>query len=339
MRPHQYIERKTGNVCTEDLYGDRIINHIYSTVRESAPILFRALTSRRMSDFLSYLNYDSQICARLTGATDFMNRTGIDLSECVEDWGSFQTLRDVFERKIRYWETRPMPDDNSSIVSPADAKLIVGSFMEASQLFIKNKFFSLLELLGGRFHWSRSFEDGDFAIFRLTPEKYHYNHLPVSGIVVDHYEIEGSYHSCNPGAVITVAQPNSKNKRIVTIMDTDIDGGTLVGLVAMVEVVALMIGDIVQCYSESYYEEPREIRKGMFLAKGQPKSLYRPGSSTDILIFQKDRIKFSDDIITNLNHPRAISRCSLGLGRAVVETEVSIREEIGQGCVNNNLAG
>lgn len=339
MMPHQYVERKTGSVCTEDLYGDRIVNFIYSTVRESAPNLFSALTSRRMSSLLGYLNYDSQVCARLTGASDFINKMGIDLSECVEERSSFRTLRDVFERKIRYWEARPMPDDNSSIVSPADSKVIVGSFMEDSQLFIKNKFFSLLELLGGRFHWSKSFEDGNFAIFRLTPEKYHYNHLPVSGIVVDQYEIEGSYHSCNPGAVITIAQPNSKNKRIVTVIDTDIDGGTRAGLVAMVEVVALMIGDIVQCYSESHYEEPREISKGMFLAKGQPKSLYRPGSSTDILIFQKDRVVFSNDIIANLNHPFARSRCSLGLGRPLVETEVRIREEIGQACLNINLAG
>ena len=31
--------------------------------------------------------------------------------------------------------------------------------------------------------------------------------------------------------------------------DTDIPGGSHVGFVAMIEVVALMIGDIVQCYS------------------------------------------------------------------------------------------
>jgi phosphatidylserine decarboxylase len=33
----------------------------------------------------------------------------------------------------------------------------------------------------------------------------------------------------------------------------------------MVEVVASMIGDIVQCYSERGYDNPREVAPGMFL--------------------------------------------------------------------------
>jgi phosphatidylserine decarboxylase len=44
-----------------------------------------------------------------------------------------------------------------------------------------------------------------------------------------------------------MVRPYSKNKRVVTIIDTDVEGGTGIGLVAMIEVVALMIGDIVQC--------------------------------------------------------------------------------------------
>ena len=63
------------------------------------------------------------------------------------------------------------------------------------------------------------------------------------------------------------------------MIDTDTDGGTGIGLVAMIEVVALMIGDIVQCYSETQYLDPRTVQRGMLLRKGCPKSLYQPGSS------------------------------------------------------------
>ena len=94
--------------------------------------------------------------------------------------------------------------------------------------------------------WLRAFRKADFAILRLTPDKYHYNHTPVAGRVVKIYPISGEYHSCNPAAVVTVVTPYSKNKRVVTIIDTDVPGGTGVGLVAMIEIVALMIGDIVQ---------------------------------------------------------------------------------------------
>ena len=102
--------------------------------------------------------------------------------------------------------------------------------------------------------------------------------------VRDIYALDGACHSCNPGAVVRQVTPFSKNRRVVTIIDSDVAGGTGVGLVAMIEVVALMIGDIVQCYSARRYEAPRPVvRRGCSSKRGQPKSLYRPGSSVDLV--------------------------------------------------------
>ena len=225
-----------------------------------------------------------------------------------------------------------MPEDPRAVVSPAHARVLVGSLSDTKLLFIKEKFFEFEQLLGrNRPRWLKTFACGDFAIFRLTPDKYHYNHTPVAGKVVDFYEIPGSYHSCNPGAVVTVVTPYSMNKRVITIFDTDIPGGSHVGFVAMIEVVALMIGDIVQCYSTETYDSPSEISPGMFVKKGAPKSLYRPGSSTDILIFQRDRIRFAEDILRNRLHYSAQSRFTLGFGVNLVETDVKVRSLIGMG--------
>jgi phosphatidylserine decarboxylase len=91
-----------------------------------------------------------------------------------------------------------------------------------------------------------------------------------------------------------------------------------------------MIGDIVQCYSDVKYDDSREVRKGMFLKKGQPKSLYRPGSSTDLLIFQKGKIAFSPDILANMYRRDIQTRFSKGFGRPLVETEIEVRSEIGR---------
>jgi phosphatidylserine decarboxylase len=66
------------------------------------------------------------------------------------------------------------------------------------------------------------------------------------------------------------------------------------------------------------------------LAKGQPKSLFRPGSSVDVLIFQKGRVAFSEDIVSNLRHQHALSRFSQGFGKPLVETEVKVRSKIGK---------
>jgi phosphatidylserine decarboxylase len=324
--PHQFVERETGRICTEKLVGDKAIQMLYSVARERMPILFRALTSARVSSLLAFAKYDCPF--------DYLTRTslsanGADWSECIAP-EELTTARKFFERQIRYWECRPMPELPSAVVSPADSRVIVGSLDEISSLFLKEKFFDIDELLGrDKVEWVSSFSSGDFAIFRLTPEKYHYNHTPVAGQVVDVYDVPGDYHSCNPGAVVTLVTPFSKNKRTVTIVDTDVPGGTGVGLIAMIEIVALMIGDIVQTYSETGYEDPRPVVAGMFLRKGQPKSLFRPGSSTDVLLFQKERIAFSEDLVRNLRQNGVQSRFSKGFGQPLIETDLKVRSIIG----------
>ena len=329
---HQFVERDTGRVRTERLFGDRLVRLLYHNARENAPILFRLLTSAWTSEVLAFVNYDLPFGNLLSRRDDFLRQCGIDLSECVDGPSALDTPRKAFERKIRYWQCRPMPDDPSAVVSPADARVAIGSLRETSLFFVKEKFFSFDELFGADCpEWQRAFTDGDFAVFRLTPDKYHYNHFPVSGTVIDYYELDGSYHSCNPDAVISVASPFSKNRRAITIIDTDVAGGTGIGLVAMIEVVALMIGDIVQCYSREKYDSPAGIKPGMFVEKGQPKSLYRPGSSTDILVFQAGRIHFAEDLIRNSLRSDVSSRFSLAFGRPLVETELNVRSIIAQG--------
>lgn len=328
---HQYLERHSRQVRDERLFGDRMVNYIYSNLRESSPRLFSALTGSRMSSLLAFVNYDSLLGARLAGGQDFVRACGVDLSECLDDPAGLDTPRKVFERRIRYWEVRPMPANEHEVVSPSDSRLLLGSLARESLLFLKEKFFTLPELVGeDKRRWLTAFGDGDYAIFRLTPEKYHYNHAPVSGRVVDHYAIDGHYHSCNPGAVVSLAAPYSKNKRVVTVIDTDVPGGTACGLVAVVEVVALMIGEVCQAYSRQAYDDPSPVLPGMFIRRGQPKSLFRPGSSTVVLLFQAGRVAFSPDLVENQRTPGVESRFASGLTAPLVETEVRVRMGIGR---------
>lgn len=336
---HQYVDRQTGMVRTERLYGDWLLNVLYVGAWERMPVLYRLLTSARTSRLLGLANYDFLLGAKLLGNKRFLRACQIDLEECLERPELLDTARKVFERKIRYWKCRPLPNDPRLVVSPADARMLVGSFSATSSLFLKGKFFDYEELLDCNKHtWVNAFALGDFAIFRLTPDKYHYNHMPVAGMVLDFYEIPGGYQSCNPGLVAATVTPYSKNKRVVTILDTDVPGGSQVGLVAMVEVVALMIGDIIQCYSAERYDAPRPVSRGMFLQKGFPKSLYRPGSSTTVLIFQSGRVQFADDLVRNMHRPGVQSRFSQGFGRPLVETEVTVRSSIARATPQRVLA-
>jgi phosphatidylserine decarboxylase len=82
----------------------------------------------------------------------------------------------------------------------------------------------------------------------------------------------------------------------------------------MIEVVALLIGNVVQCYSEGRYDHPEKITKGMFLEKGYPKSLFRPGSSTTVFFFQEGRAAFCGDLIANMDRSEVESVFSRGFG-------------------------
>jgi phosphatidylserine decarboxylase len=330
MVPHQYIERHSGRVVTETLFGDRFIQWLYGPAREKAPLLFKALTSARACRLLSYYNFDCALRKGTRAALRMAAALKIDLTECCAPEMALRDARALFERQIAYWRCRPMPADPNCAVSPCEAKILLGSLAESNLLFIKEKFFSFEELLGDRPIWLEAFQSADFALLRLTPEKYHYTHLPVSGKVVDLYQLPGDFHSCNPEAVVSVATPYSKNRRTVTIIDTDLPEGTHIGRVAMIEVVALMIGEIVQCYSATAYESPLPLKNGLFVKRGQPKSLFRPGSSIVVLLFEKERIRFDDDLLHNRLRCDAHSRYCLKFERPLVETEVQVRASIGR---------
>ncbi|MFN2436912.1 MAG: phosphatidylserine decarboxylase [Desulfotignum sp.] len=328
---HQYIDRHTGRVQTETLVADQTIAFLYATVRENAPAMFNLLVSDRVSTLLGFLCFDLPLNNHIPDPARFLHRRGIPFREIFGPVTQLNTYRRFFERQIRFWECRPMTDDPGAVVSPADARILPGSFADTRHLCIKEKFFQYDELIGiDRSRWQDTLLDGDYAIFRLTPDKYHYNHVPVSGKVLDVYEINGCYHSCNPGAVVRSVSPFSKNRRVVTIIDTDAANGTGVGLVAMVEIVALMIGRIVQCYSPDRYDPVRPVQPGMFIKKGQPKSLFRPGSSTVVLLFEKNRLRFSPDLLTNTRRYNVKSRFSTHFGEPLVETDVNVRETIGK---------
>lgn len=326
---HQYIDRETSEVVTEKLIADRAVNRIYSSIRERSTFLFDLLTSSRTSELLGFLNYDNPLAARQSNLNRIIASLNIDLEECIINGGPLNTPRKLFERKIRYWETRPMPEAIEIAVAPADSRVLVGSFERGSLVLLKEKFFHYEELVGPeKTDWIAAFQDGDFAVFRLTPDKYHYNHVPVTGEVVDFYEIDGQYHSCNPSAVISLVTPYSKNKRTVTVIDTDVTGGSGIGLVMMVEVVALMIGDIRQRYSIEKYDDPVDVQVGLYLQRGCPKSLFRPGSSVNVIIFQKNRVDFCPDIVRNQLRCDVNSRYSSNFRQPLVETDVRVRSAI-----------
>jgi len=193
---HSYIQRESGLVLTEELLADSVIRFIYGAVREKTPWFFNALTGRYVTSLLGFVNFDLALNSRFSGPSRFMRKIGVNTGECLLPADEMDTPRKIFERKISYWRCRPMDEAEGVIVSPADSRMLVGSLDSSSTLFLKGKFFDYRELLGDEKHGiHRRFNGGDYAVFRLTPDKYHYTHAPVSGVVKDFYGVDGSFHS------------------------------------------------------------------------------------------------------------------------------------------------
>jgi phosphatidylserine decarboxylase len=331
MSTHQYVVREEAEVRDERFFGDPLVSFLYSRVREESGWLYRALTSPRLTSLAALWRFDRRPRSPEAMRRWYARTLGVDFSECADPVEAMDTPRKVFERKIRYWDCRPLSSDPRMVTAPADARMIVGSLSSESTWFIKHRFFDLAELLGEEGRWAfRRFKGGDWAMARLTPDRYHYTHVPASGVVRAIYELDGRYQSCHPAVVVAQATPFSKNRRTVTLLDTDVPGGTGVGLVAHIEIVALMIGDVVQCYSEERYDDPRPIEPGMWLQRGSPKSLFRPGSSTVILLFEPGRIAFCPDLLYQQRRRDVSNIFTQALSAPLVETDVKVRAPLGR---------
>ena len=151
---HQYIDRATGNVVREHLLANSVVSALYSPALEKAPLLTRLASSRYVSRVLGYLNYDNVLSSRATGMLKFLRDSGIQLSEFVGNLSEYDTARKIFERQIRYWNCRPMPQNSARrCLSRRFARALLGSMEESSGLYLKQKFFSFPELLGEGSPW------------------------------------------------------------------------------------------------------------------------------------------------------------------------------------------
>jgi phosphatidylserine decarboxylase len=342
MLSHQYVQRYRNLACDEKLLADQILRFLYHREREQEGFLQAALASKWVTDALAHWQFDRRLRHPVQAIEYAAHRLMIRESETVDGFRSMRTLRDLFERKIRYWALRPSPAETNAIVSPADGRLLPFAAHNRDALPIKSKFLRVDDLLGGINPWaaqlgthSLSKRRGDATleplagvIVRLTPDVYHYTHTPVAGKVLLQKTIEGRFHSCNPTALTRLAGSYALNRRTITLYDTDVEGGTQVGIVAQIDVAAMMIGCIEPRYSATRYDDPRAVRIGETVARGVPISLFRPGSSTSVILWDGSRAMPSPELIRNARRCDLRSRFSDWLREPWVETEVRVRQAI-----------
>jgi len=238
----------------------------------------RALLSRsRLLHRAVALAADSRLSARLVPWA--LRRYGIDLSEAEVPPGGFRTFNEFFTRALRPG-ARPIDPDPACLVSPADGHLLVRAPLDDEvRLPVKGASASLAAILADA-ELAAAYRGGAAAVLRLYVPDCHRLVFPCAGTPSAPRLVEGGYHAVSPRPGNDVPFL-AMNRRTVTLLET----GPF-GRLALVDVGGFLVGSI------RHLHPP-----GRPAAKGAPRSLFRFGGSTLVLLAAPGRVRFRDDLL------------------------------------------
>jgi len=205
-------------------------------------------------------------------ARRFIEKNKLDMNEWKDV--KFSSYRDFFCRKR---ENQAFDVHPSSLISPCDGYLLAYPINEKSAFSIKGSVYRVSDLLQDEKEEKR-FLGGTALVFRLCPTDYHHYIYMDHGFQRENRFIPGVLHSVQP-IVMEKVPVFTLNRRSATIIETE-NFGTM----AQIEVGALIVGGIVN---------PRE---NVSVKKGEEKGYFDLCGSTIVCLFEKDRIKLSEEI-------------------------------------------
>ena len=275
QKPIKYIDRETGQVQIENVYGEKWLDWLYHNPVGEATLW--TIAKRKIVTSL----YGDQMekPASADKIVPFIEEYDVDIT--IAQKQNFKSFNDFFIRQLKL-EARPIVSDSLAVASPADGKILAYENVSNSDFYIKGFRFNVTSFLDNT-ELAQKYKDGSMIVFRLAPPDYHRYHFPVSGMTSSsNIKIDGDYYSVNPLALRKKAEIFWLNKREYGVIQTP-----LFGNVVMVEVGAKMVGSMIQTYS------------GTTVKKGQEKGYFKFGGSTVVLLFEKDQIKIDADLLTN----------------------------------------
>jgi len=288
--PIHYVDRKSEEIKTEKVAGETWLVWLYNN--PVGELSLEAVVKRKFFSEWYGRRMDSPESA---GKIEpFVEDYDIDLS--IAQKQHFQSFNDFFTRKLKP-EARPINSDPNFVVSPADGKLMAFQDIEGQDFIVKGYRFNALDFLQDTV-LAQKYTHAGLMIFRLSPADYHRFHFPVSGHVSPATQISGDYYSVNPIAIKEMIRIFCENKREYVTIST-----VRFGDVIMAEVGATLVGSIVQTYH------------GDSVAKGEEKGYFKFGGSSVLLLFEKNKLIFDDDLLINTEKK--------------LETEIKMGEKVG----------
>lgn len=283
--PIQYFNRYTGEIESEQIYGERFLRLAYQTPPGRLAVAWaikRAWFSRWYGQRMD--RWKSSVRVR-----PFIEKYGLNPDDFTQPLGKYHTFNEFFYRKLKP-EVRPIDPDSKSIVFPADGRHL--GFAKASAIesvFVKGQKFDLPALLGNK-DLAERYADGPLILSRLCPVDYHRFHFVTAGTPVSPKLINGPLYSVSPIALRRNLSYLWQNKRVITVIRT-----AHLGEVIQLEIGATNVGSIVQT---AIPYQPA--------AKGGEKGYFRFGGSSTITLFEPGKVTLDADLLHHASEQREL---------------------------------
>lgn len=204
----------------------------------------------------------------------FIRKNRIDMSEF--NGQSYRNFQEFFAR------TKKVSVDMNSahLISPCDGLVSVFPINSNSIFSVKGSDYRIKDLVEDE-KLAEKFYGGTCLILRLCADDYHHYCFIDNGYQHKSHYIEGMLHSVQP--IACEKEPVYRlNRRVWTVLDTE-----NFGQVIHIFVGAVLVGGIVNICSEENVKRGEEM--GHFELAG----------STIVMLFEKDKIKLTDNISEN----------------------------------------
>jgi phosphatidylserine decarboxylase len=256
-------------------FVEEFMSWLYNTRagRRLRPLL---LESKRLHRLVEWYAETSLSRAHIAYA---VRKYGIDLAEVAIPAQGFASFNGFFTRELKPG-ARPFDLDPDVLVSPADARLFVLPSVPRDVSFqVKGVAFSIPELLANHAE-AEIFDRGSVAIFRLYAEDCHRLYFPCAGVPRAPRQITGHFYAVTPFPGNDVSH-FAINQRTVTRFDSE-----RLGPMAFVDIGGFCISSIVATF------EPDQP-----VAKGDPKSYFRYGGSTLVVVATRGSVRYDPHLI------------------------------------------
>jgi phosphatidylserine decarboxylase len=224
----------------------------------------------------------------------FLKLYTIDMTEAVQaDPLRYGSFNEFFTRALKP-DARVLARGTREIACPVDGMISeAGKIDGASLLQAKGRHYTLDELLASR-AWAKHFEGGSFATIYLAPFNYHRVHMPLNGRLRETVYVPGRLFSVNAVTASLVPRLFARNERVLTWFDTAF------GEFALILVGALNVGSIATVWAGDITPASRRVvstlpPQEVSLKQGEELGRFNMGS-TVILLFQRDRARWRDDM-------------------------------------------